>query len=496
MRIGIGGLFHETNSFSNIPITQVELCDRALGGQQLIDRMTGVLNYVGGFIDAGKRLGVEVAAGVMGYCTPSGHITQDAMERHRDAVVESLWALHQEKPLDAIALNLHGAGVADGYHDADAVILGALRERFGADMPIGIAMDLHANIDDPLVEMANTVVGVKGYPHTDMYETGIIVFEQLVEMVKTGKRPAVGLVRLPWLIAPAEGVTTSGPAHDVQQLCYRKEKEVEKLMSATFFQGFPYADVEECAVTVVTVARDQETADAAAHDIAEYAWNRRRDFAVPANSAEKAFDLALEIDNSKAPVVIHESSDNTGGGSPGDGTHLLREMVKRNLPGSVYGYIYDPEVAAQAAKAGVGATIDCVLGGKKDNLHGEPLELKGAYVRLISDGTWINQSVVYGGNRYCLGITACLVVGNVFIIVGSNRTQPMDDGMLRVAGLRWDLMKYVALKSAHHFKGWWQERAAGIVPCDSPGIMCADLRVFNFENTHTDYFPLGDPDWE
>lgn len=496
MRIGIGGLHHETNSFSNIPINQERLTDRSLKGQQILDSMTGVRNYVGGFIAAGKELGVEVVPAAMGYCTPSGHITVDAMEAHRDEVVERLWQAHQEKPLDAIALNLHGAGVADNYPDADGEILRAVRERFGNEIPIGIAMDLHANIADHLPRMADIIQGVKGYPHVDMYETGISVFHQLVEMVKTGKRPAIGLVRLPWLIAPAEGVTTSGPAHDVQQLCYKKEAEEEKLTAATFFQGFPYADVDECAVTVVTVAQDQETADRVAHEIAAYAWSRRKDFAVPANSAEKAFDLAVQMDNSKAPIVINESSDNTGGGGPGDGTHLLREMLKRDLPGSAYGYIYDPEVVRQAIAAGIGAKIDCMLGAKMDKLHGEPLELKGAYVKLISDGVWINQSPMGGGGRTNMGFCVCLEVGNVSIVVGSNRIQPMDDGALRVAGLRWDLLKYVGLKSSQHFKGWWAERAAGIVPCDSPGIHCADLKVFNFENTHTDYFPLGDPDWK
>ena len=136
MRIGIGGLHHETNSFSNIPITREVLCDRALKGEGIITTMTGVRNYVGGFIAAATRLGVELAPAAMGYCTPSGHITQDAMEEHRDRIVDMLWAAHQEAPLDAIALNLHGAGVADGYHDADAEILRAVRERFGEAMQL------------------------------------------------------------------------------------------------------------------------------------------------------------------------------------------------------------------------------------------------------------------------------------------------------------------------------------------------------------------------
>lgn len=496
MRIGIGGLHHETNSFSNIPITRELLDSRSYAGQKLIDDYTGVRNYIGGFISKAQQLGIELAPAVMSYCTPSGHITQDTLEYHRERLVEMLWQAHQEKPLDAVALNLHGAGVADGYPDADGALLRAVRERFGPELPVGVVMDLHANVADHMLELADIVIGVKCYPHVDEYEAGQIMFEQLVDITKNGYRPAMRLVRLPWLIAPAEGVTTSGPAHDVQQLCYQLEAEERGLMQASFFQGFPYADVEECAVTVVTVAKDQQTADSAALRIAEYAWNRRRDFAVPAYSAQQAMDIAQQQDHTKGPVVINESSDNTGGGGPGDGTHLLREMLRRDLPGTAMGYIYDPEVAQLAATAGVGAKLSCQLGGKMDNLHGEPVEIRDAYVKSICDGIYVNQSPMGKGRVVDMGLTACLVVGNVSIVVGSKRVQPFDDGALRVAGLRWDLLQYVGIKSSQHFKGWWAERAGGIVPCDSPGIHCADMKTFDFENTNTSYYPLQDAVWE
>ena len=215
---------------------------------------------------------------------------------------------------------------------------------------------------------------------------------------------------------------------------------------------------------------------------------------MPARSPEEAFDLALKFPKNSGPIVINESSDNTGGGAPGDGTHLLREMLKRNIPGSAMGYMYDPEVAQQAAKAGVGATISCRLGGKMDNLHGEPLSLE-AYVKTVSDGTFINHSPMGGGNTSRIGLCACLVVGNVSIVVGSLRTQPMDDGVFRVAGLRWDLLRIVGIKSSQHFKGWWASRADGIIACDPPGVHCANLTVFDFQNTNTKAFPLEDVTW-
>ena len=207
-------------------------------------------------------------------------------------------------------------------------------------------------------------------------------------------------------------------------------------------------------------------------------------------------DLAKQIPITKGPVIIHESSDNTGGGAPGDGTHLLREMLKRDLPGSAFGSIHDPEVAALAAKAGVGAKITCRLGGKTDNLHGEPIELTDAYVKCISDGRFLGLSPMGGGSICNAGLTALLVVGNVNIIVTSVRGQAMDDGFFRVVGLRHDLLRYAAVKSSQHFKGWWKDYCSGIVPCDSPGIHCADLHVFDFKFTNTGYFPLADAKWD
>ena len=495
MRIGIGALHHETNSFSNILANWAYMSKTRCIGDSYLRVYTNRRNYSGGFIDKAKELGIELVPAACAYLCPSGHITDEALEKHRDGIVSILWQAHQEKPLDAIALNLHGAGVADSYPDADGEILRAVREKFGPDMPIGCVLDLHANVTREMMEYADLLTGVKGYPHVDEYEAGAEMLEILADMAENNWRPCMRLVQLPWLIVPAEGVTLNGPAHDVQQLLYKYEQENDDLINATFFHGFPYSDIEQAGVSVTTVAKTQEAADRNALEIARYAWNRRRDFAVPANSAETAMDLAEQIPITNGPVVIHESSDNTGGGAPGDGTYLLREMLKRDLPGSAFGTIYDPEVVAQAVKAGVGAKISCKLGGKMDNLHGEPIELTDAYVRTITDGSYMNLSPMGRGPRN-IGMTVLLVVGNVNVIVTCGRSQAMDDGFFRMVGLRHDLLQYVAVKSSQHFKGWWKDYCSGIVPCDSPGIHCADLHVFDFKFTNTGYFPLADATWE
>lgn len=496
MRVGIGGFFHETNSFSNIPVTLASVEKYWVEGQGLMDYYRGVRAYIGGFIDEAEELGVELYPSVMSRECPCGHITTEALETIRDSIVRLLWQGHQEKPLDAIALHLHGAAVAEGYPDADGEIIRAVREKFGPDMPIGVVLDLHGNITDTMMACSTLLVGLKTYPHVDEYGASRILFRQLCDVVEKGYPVYKKLVRMPWHLIPAGGLTTEGPGYDVQQLCYRCEEQDTDLLQATFFHGFPYSDISESGASVVTMAKTQVSADRHALAIARYAWGRRKDFVVCSNSAQQAMDLALQIPEGPCPVIINESSDNTGGGAPGDGTFLLREMLERNVPNSVYAGIYDPEVAEQAKQAGLGGRITCKLGGKTDHFHGEPVELVDAYVKNLNDGSVVNYSPKGGGNTVKYGTTACLEVGNVSIVVVSARSQPMDDGLLRIGGMSYEHTSIVALKSAQHFRAWWTERSRGIVPCDTPGIHCADLSVYDYQHANTSYYPLKDAQWE
>lgn len=493
MRIAIAGFYHETNWFGNVLVTPDVLEKGKSEGNGLIEIATGVRNYRGGIIDEAALQGVELVPTIYYHMLPSGHITKEALEIARTNIVKSLCDAHAEQPLDAIALAMHGGGAADGYPDAEGEILRAIREAFGKDIPIGVCLDLHGNITQDMVDLSDVLIGVRCYPHSDEYETGREMFSMLCDVVRTGSRPCMRLVKLPWLLVSAQGLTMSGPGSDVREFCMEEESQNPKLLRSTFFHGFPYADVSCSSVSVVTVAKDQETADSSAMKIARYAWNRRKDFTAPIYSAAEAVDLALSYE--EGPVIINESSDNPGGGTPADGTHLLRELLHRNVP-AAFGFICDSEVVKQAIEAGVGSHISCRLGGKTDKYHGEPIEIADAYVRSISDGEFIRRPPMGGGMRVCLGMTVCLVVGNVSIVVGNKRTQTFDDGPFRIAGIDWQSQRILALKSSLHFRAWWSDKVRGIVPCDSPGIHSADLTTLPIKNVDMSYYPLGDPSWE
>ena len=495
MRIGIGGIAHETNSFSNVATT--EALFRKLNyqeGQQIIDVNTGVRSYIGGFIDEAKEQNITLVPAMFANANPSGRIPAETLETLRDRLVSMLWAEHQKQPFDAIALNCHGAGASDGYHDIEGEVLRAVRAQFGPEIPVGIVLDLHANVTPEMVEYSDILVGVKCYPHVDMYESARVMLDLLAKIVRTGKKPCKRIIQLPWQLAPTCGVTLTGPAHEVQQLTIRLEQESSELQQVTFFHGFAYADIPQCGVTVTAMADTQEAADAAALEVAKFAWDARHTFLIKTLSPAEAFDKAEAAQ--VYPVVINESSDNPGGGAPGDGTYLLREMLKRNLPGSAFGHICDPEVAQQAAKAGVGSTICCKLGAKTDDLHGEPIELENAYVKAICDGRFVNVSPMGGGGETNLDLSVRLQVGNVDIVVSSRPRQTMCKGPFEMVGINYQQMRYLGLKSSQHFKGWWKDHAGMIVTCDPPGIHCGDFSVFDFKYANTNTFPFIDPDWE
>ncbi|MEJ2090360.1 MAG: MlrC C-terminal domain-containing protein, partial [Gammaproteobacteria bacterium] len=189
-------------------------------------------------------------------------------------------------------------------------------------------------------------------------------------------------------------------------------------------------------------------------------------------SATEAVAAAMAFDwsPSAGPVVIHETSDNCGGGAPGDGTHLLRAMLGAGLPNACFGFVVDPETARQAHEAGVGSTIAVRLGGKTDDLHGEPLTLD-VYVRSLHDGRLVLQAM-FKGAPLNLGPMARLepVGSDLDIIVASRRSQTFDPEPFLALGMDVTRYRYVALKSSNHFRAGFQQLAATIITADPPGL--------------------------
>lgn len=482
MKIIVGQITHETNTFASEETTKEtfqlwEWCSR----DEILQKHRNVRDYLGGIIDRAEELEIGVIPSFSAMAYPSGLINRMTYEELKDELFKRI----EGEQADAICLSLHGAGVVDGIDDMEGDLLHELRKVVGYSIPIICTLDLHANLTEKMVKEADVLLGVNYYPHTDSYERGMEAVDVAVRMIQQEIQPVMSLTKLP-LIIPTS-TTNLSPAKDINEVCWQWEKD-QNVVDCTFFHGFPYTDTADVGVGILTITNnDAELAENISNSIAETIMERKEQFFPPALSPKEGIKKALSVKGN--PVVINETSDNPGGGTPGDGTYLLRTMLEMKLEDACFGYIYDKEVVQIAHEAGVGSIINVELGGKTDSLHGKPIAIT-AYVKSLTDGQFIQSSPMWGGLRVNLGKSVRLQVGGVDILVCSVKSQVLDEQVFLLHGIDISKYKIVALKSSQHFRAAFEPLCEEIITVDSPGLTTMDFSTFDFKKLQRPIYPL------
>ena len=469
MRIGIGGINHETNTYCP-QLTPLSAFTR-LTGERLL-RRSGTETPVGGAIDACRALGIEPIPLMAAWTQPSGIIEASAYETLKQDILDTVAA---EWPLDGIFLDLHGAGVAEGVSDLEGDLTEAIRAQVGS-APIVATFDLHGNVTQRMADQLDGVFACHEYPHIDLHHRAREAIELILRMQNEGLTTERAVVSIPMLMP------TTTTFHGIGKATIDRIKAIEKtenLINISWFHGFPYADTPHVGIhLVLTGVANQHNLAAIGESLAASIWAVRDEFRIPGLSATEALDQALNA-ASEGLAVINETSDNPGGGAPGDGTHLLKAMLEADEPATCFGFIVDPQVAALAHEMGVGAVLKTELGGKTDAMHGEPLPVS-AYVKALHDGKIIMQAM-FKGTPMSLGPMARLVIGQVEVIVVSNRSQTFDTEPFLALGIDVHRMRVVALKSSNHFRAGFEPIAKTIITADTPGF--TTHQIDRFEKT-------------
>ena len=487
MRIAIGEIAHETNTFQE-GMTGVDRFQAAEWehGDEIIERHKGVRDFLGGMIEAGQQLGIEIVPTFAAAAEPSATISRDAFVTMRDELVAGL---RSAGTVDAICLSLHGAGSAEGVDDIEGAILAAVREAVGRNLLLVVTLDLHGHMTSTMVEHADLLLNCHEYPHVDCYERGLEAVELAARLARGEISPRMHLETLPMMLPPT--TTMVGPGLEITRACLAWE-ERPGLIDCALVHGFPHTDVPIVATSILATADgDADLARTAARAMARQVWEGRESFRQELPGAAEAVQLALASE--ARPVVIAEVSDNSGGGAPADGTHLLRALVEANAPDTCFGFMTDAEVARQAHEAGVGATISIRLGGQSDAMQGAPLEAS-AYVKCLSDGRFRYTTPMGAGSEENLGPMARLVIGNVDVLVASIRAQTLDAEVFLLHGIDVTRYRIVALKSTQHFRAGFAHLAGTIIRCDPPGFTTSNLAQLPYRRVRRPIWPLDDID--
>ncbi|MBW3603734.1 MAG: M81 family metallopeptidase [Actinobacteria bacterium] len=459
LRVAIAGISHESNTYAveASGLTEVGSFDR-YRGDEIIARYRGTATYIGGMLDALDELGAAAVPTFFAIGEPSGTVTTAAYAQLRD---ELLATLRAALPVDAVAMELHGAGVTETTGDLEGQLLAEVRHLVGSSVPIVVTLDLHANVTTRMVEHADVLLGVHLNPHTDMHDRGAEAVRLLPSLVTGALKPASHVEPLPMLLPLT--TTDAGPAADVNARCAAVERR-PGVIDCTFFHGFPYADGPDVGARVVcTVDADAAAAVELAREVGAYVWQRREAFRPTGLSPDEAVAAALEVPG--GPVIINDTADNPGGGTRGDDMQLLAAMLAAGVTGSCFGFICDAESVDAAHVAGVGATVALELGGKSDRRARSPLAVT-AYVKGLTDGRY-RLSFYAPGLEVNLGRTARLQVGGIDVIVVSRVQQTFDPEVFLLHGVDVTRCHIVALKSSHHFRAGFRSLATAIITADS-----------------------------
>jgi microcystin degradation protein MlrC len=381
--------------------------------------------------------------------------------------------------------------VVEGCDDVEGDLLRRLRERMGS-LPIGVVLDFHANIGEEFVRYVDVFAGYDTYPHVDPVERGLEVAGLLARLLAGTIHPARAIGRPPLLTAPQAQRTDSGPMGDLLGMAADFERK-SGVLSVTVAGGFPYADVPHAGLSVVTTTDGRpDLASSIAGEIARAAWAARERFAVSNLSADDAVARALQ--SPEGPVILVDVADNVGGGSPGDGTVLLEALLRARARGSVV-TLADPEVVARAFDAGEGATLEVLVGGKTDRLHGPPVRVQSRVARLGS-GDFTYKGSYMTSRKVQAGRAALLDSDGVQVLVREKKVMPFDREEIQVMGIDPARCRIIVVKSALAWRAAYGELARAVLDVDTPGICSARLDTLPYRRLRRPIAPLDrDVSW-
>ena len=480
-RMFTAGLGHESNSFSPLPTGLESFREYLLwrpGDAPLAYRgmETGPLDAARALVRADTDW--ELVEGTLAYATPSAPLTRSAYEALRD---EILGQVEAALPLDAVALSLHGAMLADGYPDCEGDLLARTRSVIGPDAALGAELDLHCHISPAMTGAADFLVAFKEYPHSDYAARG----EELISLLA---RCARGEIRPHTAVFDCHQIALYHTPVPPMRVFVERMQALERepgVLSVSAAHGFPWGDTPHIGTKVLVTTDGQpdlgtELADSLGAELREL----RGRGTPPHLSLEEG--LARAAAASEGPVVLADAGDNSGGGAANDSTFVAHAMIDAGMHDTAIGPLWDPISVDMCRAAGVGARLALRIGGKVGPQSGPPLDLEVEVVGLVE-----NATQTFAGEPSPLGNVAGVrsATGMAFVL-NDLRTQAFGADLFDAGGFDPASFRYLVVKSAQHFYDGFVPLASEILYLASPGTMTHDITTLPFAHRPPGLWPF------
>jgi microcystin degradation protein MlrC len=456
VRVFTAALATETNTFSPICIDkrafEASLYARP-GEHPATPTLCTAPITVGREIAAAE--GWTLIEGSASWADPAGLINRQTYESLRDEILEQLSAA---MPVDAVVMGLHGAMVADGYDDPEGDLLSRMRGIVGPDVLICAELDPHSHLTARRVAAANFFVAFKEFPHIDFVDRARDLWSIAVKTLKGEVKPVMSTFDCRMIdVFP----TSKQPMRGFVDRMLTLEATDPQILSLSVIHGFMAADVPEMGTRIIAVTDgNADKGQALAERLGRELYAMRGTFMVEQVDEVTAVDKALAAP--KGPVVIADMWDNPGGGTAGDATVILEQLIARGARDVVVGTIWDPVAVQICFAAGEGAEIALRFGAKSAPQTGNPIDKRVRIVKLVPDA-----QMRFGESFAPFGDAAHVQFDGIDVILNSTRAQSFDPSLFTAMGIEPASRKILLIKSTNHFYDSFSRIAAEIIYCSA-----------------------------
>lgn len=481
-RIAVGGMFAESNSLYPKALPMRESAARP-SREAWMEESRKASTVASGVVAAADKLGLDVYPVLQAGAGSLGYVERASFELHLNRLVEQI--KNARPAYEGVILMLHGAMVVDGFPEGDAEVVRRVRAAMGRPFPIVVTHDFHSNVCPEIVADSDVLITFKENPHLDTKERGIQAATIIEGMIRGRIKPVQALAQPPMIVNIVYQNTFAAPYLALTQESRRLEASNPKILAVSVPGGYQWADVKAMGPSVIVVTdNDPELAQREAKRLSDMLWGLRDQLGFKVPDAATAVRTAIASKN--FPVVLMDTGDNIGGGSAGDGTFILDELLRQKAKGWVV-VISDPEANKAAFAAGIGNAFTQQVGGKTDRLHGSPVRITGT-VKALHDGKYVEPEVRHGGGRYKdMGPTSVIEVeGSTLdlpnlLLLTSSPTSPNSLHQLISNGVYPERQHILVAKGTTAPRAAYEPIAARIMEVNSGGA--TDVNPSRFEYT-------------
>lgn len=475
MKIIIGAIYHESNTFNPFPTTVENF---------VVEEAESMLGRVES-TEVFKSNGIEVVPSIYASTLSSGVVTKKTYEYFSEKILQ---VIRNENDIDGIWFHLHGAMTVENIGSAELQLLKDIRGIVGDDIPISLTLDIHGNNHPDLAKYANIIRAYRTVPHTDQGETERITAQLLVDAIKNKEKITPAFVQVPLIISGEKALGNKAPLSSI----FEKLEEVERrkgIVSASYFIGFAWADVEHSSGSVIVIPESREytkVAEEIATELADYIWNHRQDFKFDAIALPPDEAISKALDMNLKPIFISDSGDNTTGGAVGCNTLLLGKLlsVRNTLNKKIcVAAIFDEKAYRNTESYDVGDSIELEIGSNYDQ-DSKTIKLNGV---IKSKGELMGYLGVTDDK---VGDVCTINIGNIDVVIASKGDSFITINHFTKAGLNINDYDIIVVKQGYLFPELSEISKMDILAL-TPGATYQLIEELEFKNVNQFVYPLS-----